>query len=130
MKSTHALAVATATVAGLGLASAADAAPTPPTRIFLTITSGATGDVKEVYLGCGPTGGNHPQAEVACTALDDAGGDFDRLKGGDADVMCPMVYEPVVAEAQGTFDNVPVGWKKTFGNTCELNAKTGTVFAF
>ncbi|WP_329117384.1 SSI family serine proteinase inhibitor [Streptomyces sp. NBC_01353] len=129
MKSTLAFAVATATVAGLGLAGAEDAAPTPPTRIFLTITSGATGDVKEVYLGCGPTGGNHPQGEVACGALNDARGDFEKLKG-DADVVCPMVYEPVVAEAQGTFDGVPVGWKKEFGNTCELNARTGTVFAF
>ncbi|MEU6987204.1 SSI family serine proteinase inhibitor [Streptomyces sp. NPDC046324] len=129
MKNTLALAVATATAAGLGLASAADAAPTPPTRIFLTITSGATGDVKEVYLGCGPTGGNHPQAEAACGALDEAGGDFDQLKG-PTDMVCPMIYEPVVAEAQGTFDSVPVGWKKSFGNTCELNAKTGTVFAF
>ncbi|MFE5484961.1 SSI family serine proteinase inhibitor [Streptomyces sp. NPDC056527] len=129
MKSTLAFAVATATVAGFGLAGAADPAPTPPTRIFLTITSGATGDVKEVYLGCGPTGGNHPQAEVACGAVNDARGDFEKLKG-DADVVCPMVYEPVVAEAQGTFDDVPVGWKKEFGNTCELNAETGTVFAF
>ncbi|MFD0143737.1 MULTISPECIES: SSI family serine proteinase inhibitor [unclassified Streptomyces] len=129
MKSTLPLAVATATVAGLGLASAADAAPTPPTRIFLTITSGATGDVKEVYLGCGPTGGNHPRAESACVALDEAGGDFDRLEG-QSDMVCPMIYEPVVAEAQGTYDNVPVGWKREFGNACELNAKTGTVFAF
>lgn len=129
MKNTLAFAVATATVAGLGLASAADAAPTPPTRIFLTITSGATGDVKEVYLGCGPTGGNHPQAEVACGALTEAGGDFEKLQGR-TDMVCPMIYEPVVAEAQGTFDGVPVGWKKNFGNTCELNAKTGTVFAF
>jgi hypothetical protein len=129
MKSTLAFAVATATVAGFGLAGPAGAAPTPPTRILLTITSGATGDVKEVYLGCGPTWGDHPQAELACGALNDARGDFEKLKG-DADVMCPMVYEPVVAEAQGTFDGVPVGWKKKFGNACELNAATGTVFAF
>ncbi|MEU6881877.1 SSI family serine proteinase inhibitor [Streptomyces sp. NPDC046712] len=129
MKSTLAYALAAATLAGLGLAGAADATPKPLTRILLTITSGATGDVKEVYLGCRPTGGNHPNAALACDALHDAGGDFDKLTTAP-DAICPMIYEPVVAEAVGIFDNAPVRWKKQFGNSCDLNAKTGKVFAF
>ncbi|MGW6564497.1 SSI family serine proteinase inhibitor [Streptomyces sp. NPDC054975] len=129
MKSTLAFTLATATLAGLALTGTADAAPTPATRILLTITSDGTGDAREVWLGCRPTGGNHPEAEAACEELHLAAGDFDRL-GGTREAACPMIHDPVTATAEGTFNKQPVMWKKTFGNTCELNATTGKVFAF
>ncbi|MDT9690548.1 SSI family serine proteinase inhibitor [Streptomyces sp. P9(2023)] len=130
MKSTLAFALAAVALAAPGLGGTADAAaPTPATRILLTVTSEATGDVTEVYLGCRPTGGNHPVAETACDELQLANGDFDQL-AGNADKACPMIYDPVTVTAVGTFNKVPVDWKKTFGNGCELNAKTGHVFAF
>ncbi|MET9372863.1 SSI family serine proteinase inhibitor [Streptomyces sp. NPDC003035] len=130
MKSTLAYGLAAATFAGLGLglASAADAVPKPPTRLHLTVTD-AEGVAKDVFLGCRPTGGNHPNAAAACDALHDAGGELDKLKGG-ADVVCTTEYDPVTVTAEGTFNDAPLSWKKEFGNACELNARTGAVFAF
>ncbi|MFJ3585836.1 SSI family serine proteinase inhibitor [Streptomyces sp. NPDC090127] len=130
MKSTLAFTLATTTLAGLALVGTADAAaPNPATRFVLTVTSEATGDVTEVWLACRPTDGNHPAAETACEDLDLANGEFDKLTG-NPDRACALVYEPVTATAVGTFDETPVSWKKTFGNSCELTAGTGTVFAF
>lgn len=132
MKSTLAFALATVAFAGPGLGGTADAAthvPTPATRILLTVTSEATGDMKEVWLGCRPTGGNHPNAEAACEELALVEGDFDKLSG-NADKACALIYDPHTVTADGTFNKKAVSWKKTFGNECELNAKTGAVFAF
>ncbi|MFG2642609.1 SSI family serine proteinase inhibitor [Streptomyces sp. NPDC048370] len=130
MKSTLAFTLATATLTGLALTGTADAAaPTPATRILLTVTSEATGDATEVWLGCRPTGGNHPEAEAACDEIHVAAGDFDQLVGNPA-AICPMVYDPVTATAEGTYNKKPVTWKKTFSNACLLQAATGKVFAF
>ncbi|MEU9700144.1 SSI family serine proteinase inhibitor [Streptomyces sp. NPDC047981] len=130
MKSTLAFTLATAAVAGVALAGTAGAAaPAPATRILLTVTSDATGDIEAALLGCRPTGGTHPEAEAACEELRAAGGDFDQLPV-TPDAICPMVYDPVTATAEGTYDNEPVTWKKTYANACLLSVETGKVFAF
>ncbi|MFB7517728.1 SSI family serine proteinase inhibitor [Streptomyces sp. NPDC056144] len=139
-----ALPLAATTLLGLGLTASATAspdpgdtlattgtvpaAPTPATRLHLTVTD-AAGVVTDVFLGCRPTGGNHPSAELACGALHEVGGDFDALKG-DPDMPCTDEYAPVTATAEGTYDKVPVSWEKVFGNACELTAGTTPVFAF
>lgn len=138
MKRTLAHPLAAATLVGLALTGTATAtpgpgdstatAPKPPTRLHLTVTDSA-GVAKDVFLGCRPTGGNHPDAALACDALHDAGGDFDKLKG-DPDAICTTEYDPVTAKAEGTYNEVPVSWEKEFGNACELNARTTPVFAF
>ncbi|MFD0148360.1 SSI family serine proteinase inhibitor [Streptomyces sp. NPDC055721] len=138
MKRTLAYPLAVATLVGLGLTGAATAAPgpgdpattapKPPTRLHLTVTD-SSGVAKDVFLGCRPTGGNHPAAALACDALHDADGDFDKLKG-DPDMICTDEYDPVTARAEGTYNEVPVSWAKEFGNACELKAKTTPVFAF
>ncbi|MEU5215428.1 SSI family serine proteinase inhibitor [Streptomyces sp. NPDC020807] len=136
-------ALAVVTLLGLGLTGPAAAspdpgdtaaveaavtAPTPATRLHLTVTD-ATGAVTEVFLGCRPTGGNHPSATLACGALHEVAGDLDALKG-DPDMPCTDEYAPVTATAEGTYDKVPVAWEKTYGNACELKAATTPVFAF
>ncbi|MET9950232.1 SSI family serine proteinase inhibitor [Streptomyces sp. NPDC006339] len=108
--------------------AAAEWAPKPPTRLHLTITD-AAGVEKDVFLGCRPNGGNHPKADLACDALHDSAGDFDKLKG-ERDTICTAEHAPVTAKAEGTFNDAPVTWSKTFGNACELKAKTAPVFAF
>ncbi|MFF8607730.1 SSI family serine proteinase inhibitor [Streptomyces sp. NPDC015346] len=121
-------------LAGLGLASPAGAtnepgtAPPAANRLHLTVTD-STGTTREAWLGCRPTGGNHPFPEAACDAVREAGGDLDELVGVAA-ADCPMDYNPVEASAKGTLDSKPVEWKKTFPNECELNAETAPVFAF
>ncbi|MFF9016215.1 SSI family serine proteinase inhibitor [Streptomyces sp. NPDC014870] len=135
MKSTLAFTLATAAVAGAALTgvalagTAGAAAPAPATQLLLTVTSDATGDIEAALLGCRPTGGNHPEAETACEELRTAGGDFEQLPV-TPDAICPMVYDPVTARAEGTYDHEPVTWKKTYANACLLNVETGKVFAF
>ncbi|GAA3392412.1 SSI family serine proteinase inhibitor [Streptomyces roseoviridis] len=141
----HAFAAATCAAAlGLGLsgtatagpvpvpvtgpeAPAAEWAPKPPTRLHLTVTDSA-GVEKDVFLGCRPNGGNHPKADLACDALHDSAGDFDKLKGELR--SCTQQYDPVTAKAEGTFNDTPVSWTKTFGNACEMEAATAPVFVF
>ncbi|WP_189600819.1 SSI family serine proteinase inhibitor [Streptomyces lateritius] len=96
-------------------------------RLHLTVT-GSTGTTKEAWLGCRPTGGNHPAPEAACDAVREAGDDFDELVGVAA-ADCPMDYDLVEASAKGTLDSKPLDWKKTFPNACELNAETAPAHA-
>ncbi|MER7514918.1 SSI family serine proteinase inhibitor [Streptomyces sp. NPDC126499] len=137
----YALSAATCAVAlGLGLPGAATAvpvpgenpaaaewAPKPPTRLHLTVTDSA-GVAKDVFLGCRPNGGNHPSPDAACDALHVAAGDFGKLKGELR--ACTQQQDPVTAKAEGTFNDVPVSWTKTFGNACEMEAATAPVFVF
>ncbi|MGW4568723.1 SSI family serine proteinase inhibitor, partial [Streptomyces sp. NPDC004561] len=56
-----------------------------------------------------------------------AGGDIDRIPVRN--VFCPMIYAPVTARARGRWNGHPVAFRKTYANTCVLNARTGSVFA-
>ena len=79
-------------------------------------------------LRCGPSGGTHPHAAVACIELAKAAGDPGRLPGRP--VMCALDYRPVVATAAGTWHGHAVSWHRVFASPCQLLAATGTVFSF
>ncbi|MEU3981053.1 SSI family serine proteinase inhibitor [Streptomyces sp. NPDC026672] len=122
------LLLATAALLALGPAQTAHAAPDAQVRadrLHLTVTRGGDRSFDTVLL-CDPPRG-HAHAAAACADLAAAGGDFTRVPPR-ADVMCPMIYAPVTARAQGRWDGRRVDRRETYANTCELHARTGSVF--
>ncbi|MEU3609501.1 SSI family serine proteinase inhibitor [Streptomyces sp. NPDC035033] len=81
---------------------------------------------RTVTLHCDPPGGDHPRARAACADLDASRGRVER----DSDTACVLLYDPVEVRAEGVWRGRPVSFSRTYGNTCELNARTGAVFAF
>ncbi|WP_282692279.1 SSI family serine proteinase inhibitor [Streptomyces sp. CC208A] len=120
-------------------ATAAPAAPTG-TTLRLTVTGptpltiapppdGATASApasRTVTLHCDPPRGDHPRAGAACADLDASQGRVER----DTDTACILLYDPVDVRAEGVWRGRPVSFERRYGNTCELNARTGAVFAF
>ncbi|OIJ63054.1 SSI family serine proteinase inhibitor [Streptomyces mangrovisoli] len=91
--------------------------------MYVAVTAGGT---RGALLTCDPPRG-HARAADACAELATAHGDIAALP--TQDVMCPMIYAPVTAEARGRWHGRPVTYRHTFANRCELNARTGSVFA-
>lgn len=102
-----------------------------PSELVLTVSSGedATYAQRAVGLRCAPTsGGDHPDAVGACTALHGADGDFEALSG--ARRMCTMIYRPVTVTAQGVWQGRMVSYHETFPNECTMRRERGVVFDF
>ncbi|WP_078868158.1 SSI family serine proteinase inhibitor [Streptomyces sp. NRRL F-5727] len=89
-------------------------------------TAPAAPSARTVTLHCDPAGGDHPRAEAACADLDATRGRVER----DSDTACTLLYDPVEVRAEGVWHGRPVSFARQYGNTCELNARTGAVFAF
>ncbi|MFZ3572005.1 SSI family serine proteinase inhibitor [Streptomyces sp. BH097] len=124
-----------AAAALLSLAAAAPAAgavttgPEQPREVFLTVSGSDRTWTRAVHLNCVPRpSGEHPHAAEACAALEAAGGDLDALPVEQQ--LCTQVYDPVTVEATGTYRGRAIAWRKTFGNTCTMEASTGPVFRF
>lgn len=83
---------------------------------------------KLATLTCGPAGGTHPNHDDACAVLEQAVGDFNKIK--PLDRFCTLNYAPVNAAAHGTWRGRQVDWKATFPNDCAAAAQTDMVFAF
>ncbi|MFK4108450.1 SSI family serine proteinase inhibitor [Streptomyces sp. NPDC002176] len=96
--------------------------------LSLAVTRPGTtgGGTRAALLLCDPPQG-HPKAAEACAELATAEGDFSRL--GDPDMLCPLIYAPVRARAQGLWHGKQIDYERTFGNACQLRAETGDVFA-
>lgn len=99
------------------------------TAITLAVAT-PEGDGELVELECDPPGGTHPNAKSACVELHRARGDFDALADLQEPTSCTMEYQPVIAQAYGTWRGEPVAWEHEFGNRCTLRSATGTVFLF
>ncbi|MER8115229.1 SSI family serine proteinase inhibitor [Streptomyces sp. NPDC094031] len=118
--------------AGLLAAGPAQAFPHPfphrhGNRLHLTITR--SGDRAEsgrsALLRCLPPHG-HPYAAEACAELAAARGDIDLIPARK--VFCPRIYSPVTATARGRWNGRMVDFRRTYTNSCELRARTGSVF--
>ncbi|MEV0644734.1 SSI family serine proteinase inhibitor [Phytomonospora sp. NPDC050363] len=95
----------------------------------LVLTVSGSASTTEATLSCEPTGGTHVQAAEACRALIGVGGEFGALDVAP-DTNCPAIYDPVRATARGVWAGTVVSYDREFGNSCELGARTGPVFAF
>ncbi len=89
-------------------------------------TAPAAPAARTVTLHCDPAGGDHPRAEAACADLNASQGRVER----PSDRACTLLYDPVEVRAEGVWHGRPVSFSRQYGNTCELNARTGAVFAF
>ncbi|WP_018655977.1 SSI family serine proteinase inhibitor [Actinomadura flavalba] len=109
----------------------ATAAPLPLTgtslRLTLTFPEKTTSGTRQVRLYCEPPHGTHPAPLRACAELAASGGEFERRNEG---VACTLQYDPVTAEARGTWRGRPVAFRQTYSNACAMHAVTGGVFAF
>ncbi|MEU1226618.1 SSI family serine proteinase inhibitor [Streptomyces sp. NPDC005828] len=122
---------------GTGTAEAAPASLYAPSALVLTLGEGthpATGTVvRAVTLTCAPIpSGSHPAPEAACRELDFAGGDFTSLTGLREGHPCTREWNPVTITGDGVWQGRRVTWSATYGNPCELRARTAdsAVFAF
>jgi Subtilisin inhibitor-like len=113
--------------------SAADlgSAPALDDDLWLSVVHGEDpdgGNREWAVLNCGNGNGTHPDADKACQALRSVDGDISALPATQQ--MCPRIYAPVVAQAQGRWHGSTVRYTKQFPNSCEMNARTGPVFDF
>ncbi|MBA2946943.1 SSI family serine proteinase inhibitor [Streptomyces himalayensis] len=132
------LAIAATALIALASAAPATAAPvptpgTPPkaqSRLFLTVSGDQDTWIRGVLLRCAPrvVSGHHPHAAEACAALDAAHGDLGALPVERR--ICTHRYSPVTVSATGLYQGRILTWKKTFANTCAMEAATGYVFRF
>ncbi|MFH8220483.1 SSI family serine proteinase inhibitor [Streptomyces sp. NPDC018057] len=98
--------------------------------LYVTVTHGDTrsggGDTRGTLLLCDPPHG-HAHAAEACAQLRSARGDIRGIPRKDA--FCSMIYAPVTVRARGEWQGRAVDYTETFANGCEMNARTGDVFA-
>jgi len=81
----------------------------------------------QAMLQCGPDGGTHPRPREACQALASVAARFDELPRIDR--VCSMIYQPVVAEANGVWRGQPVHFGNVYPNSCVAAAATSNVFS-
>ncbi|MCW7942528.1 serine protease [Streptomyces hygroscopicus] len=110
----------------------AQAAPRPVTTgnwLYLTVSQGDTRsrEIRGTMLMCNPPHG-HARAVQACAELDAVRGDIGRIPPSK-NTFCPMIYAPVTVSARGQWSGRLVDYSHTFSNTCDLAARTGSVFA-
>jgi hypothetical protein len=105
--------------------SSSDAA----TSLTIVVTP-AEGVKSSTYtLTCDPAGGDHPQAEQACAALDEAGASV--FEPVAADGVCTEIYGgPQTATVKGTLDGATIDASFSRHNGCEIDRweQLGTTF--
>jgi|SRR5215216_3155371 len=125
-----------AAVAGLALlgtfapAQPAQASLYAPTALVLGLGYGEDTDYvqRAVTLRCNPNGGDHPDVDGACTALNQVQGDFVALAGEDG--ACTREYRPVTVTVNGVWRGRHTHYRATYSNRCMLIRGKGTVFEF
>jgi subtilisin inhibitor-like len=115
-----------APVAASMLALAAPPA-NPVTDLTLALDHGS-GQTVSVDLRCQPADGNHPDPARACSVLSGVDGDFDRLPHDSS--ICPDLWTPVSATANGQWRGRPVRFTHTYSNPCLAGAESSGIFAF
>lgn len=81
-------------------------------------------DADHISLVC-PAGGDHPDPEAACAALDQADGDIDAAT--PLEIVCPEIHDPVWVMAIGRWDGELVFHSSLYANTCRAKAASGGI---
>lgn len=113
-----------------GSTHAAHATPSAKPAVSLVVTLTARPGAKPVTwtLQCDPTGGTHPDAAAACSALAKAKNPFAPAPKG---MMCPMIVsKPVTAKVVGTWHDININAVFSQSNGCQTSRwdKIGPVF--
>jgi hypothetical protein len=88
-----------------------------------------SGVTTEKTLRCGPDGGTHTEASLACAQLREVDGAVDAITTTPG--PCTREYKPVRVNAHGVWNGEPRHFSKTYGNRCEaLRATGGVIFKF
>jgi len=128
-----ALAAAVALVAIVGPASAARA-DAPGATLYLTWSAPTVSyQVFSVTLTCFPSGGGEEayfDADLACSAISAAGGDFTALPGWPFVGCTGYSGWAIRTTATGTWLGRSVAYDRTHANICEARRATGWVFLF
>jgi Subtilisin inhibitor-like len=117
-------------VAQASQGQAPDGGQAPPRStkmLFLSVTT-RTGPITTAVLTCDPPGGLHPDPRGACADLETAGGDFTKLPDRRPLILCPDIYDPVLATAFGWWDGRVVWYSQIHSNSCQMYGVTGPVF--
>lgn len=92
------------------------------TALTIIVDPGSGADLLEYSLTCGPTGGDHPDPDAACSALANAASaEPSPLDPVPADVACTEIYGgDQTAVVEGTIDGEPVRAELSRTNGCEI----------
>jgi hypothetical protein len=125
--------VALATLSACGSSKYDSGAGPAPSGADITlsvvVTTDAGADPATYDLRCGPSGGNHPQPEQSCAALQKAGRDVLEPVAGDR--ACTQIYGgPQTAAVRGSWEGVRVDASFDRTNGCEIDRweQLGTTF--
>jgi hypothetical protein len=121
-----ALATAAASIASPAAAAGGggpELLPAAADHLVITVTDSGDGDgTYELY--CGPAGGQHPEPQEACDALDRAQTESDGANPFapvPQDALCTYMYGgPAVAEVQGTWRGQPVSARFDRSDGCQI----------
>lgn len=90
------------------------------TSLTIVLDETGAGDEVTFTLTCDPPGGDHPDPEGACAALEAAGG-VDAFAPTPADRACTEIYGgPQTATVEGTVDGTDVSATFSRVNGCEI----------
>ncbi|MFC8129471.1 SSI family serine proteinase inhibitor [Streptomyces sp. NPDC057302] len=93
-----------------------------PDRLTVKVTDSGNGHDGTFKLECHPSGGTHPQAEEACSKLDQGTWGHDTFAPAPADSVCTMQYGgPATAHITGTWHGRPVDATYDRSNGCEIS---------
>jgi hypothetical protein len=81
-----------------------------------------------VTLTCDADGGTHPQPGKACDALRSVDGHIERLPGDPG--ICPLIFAPETATADGQWRGRYVHFQQTYSNSCVLHRALTPVYDF
>ncbi|MFE5915178.1 subtilase-type protease inhibitor [Streptomyces wedmorensis] len=117
-----------------GAAVASPASLYAPSALVLAVGEGDSPEtatiVRAVTLSCAPVpGGTHPSPESACAELAATGGDLGALTVLAGGRPCTREWAPVTVTGDGVWQGRRVSWSETYGNACELRARTAAVAA-
>lgn len=94
---------------------------------MLTLSvQGADSERSSAVLTCDPAGGNHPDPNNACRALNNSDGKPGKV--ATEETRCTMEYAPVTATATGDWNGKPVRFQHEYPNLCTMHAKTSKIF--
>lgn len=120
--------IGVAVAAAVTLAPAAGQAAAPATHQVKLSVVQQNGTSTSVLLDCDTDGGTHPLPKEACELLASVDGDIAAIPPKIG--ICPRIYLPVTALAQGVWGDRKVLYKQTFSNSCIMRVNTGPLFGF
>ena len=116
------LALALVLMAGCGSAGGGDVVADAPSResteLTIVVRPGEGSGKRAFSLTCDPTGGDHPDPEAACSALDELEDPFAPVPPRTA---CTEIYGgPQTARVTGTFRGEPVDARFSRTDGCQI----------